>query len=144
LVVTEGKSYVEPLGKAKLYLLTKPIPEATPKKPPKFEIGDTFQPKYFNGTYKLYDDGRRSGTLKLKVADDGEVTGDYFTDKDGKSYEVKGKIGMPSHSIQFTIKLPRTVETFDGFLFTGDGKAICGTSRMEERPAGFYAIRVEE
>jgi hypothetical protein len=144
LAVNEGKTFVEPLGKAKLYLLTKPIAEATPKKPPKFVIGETFEPRYFNGTYKLYDDGRRSGTLKLKVASDGEVTGDYFTDKDGQKYEVKGKVGTPSHSIQFTIKFPRTAEVFDGFLFTGDGMAISGTSRMEERPAGFYAVRVEE
>ncbi|HEY1860789.1 MAG TPA: hypothetical protein VGG61_10565 [Gemmataceae bacterium] len=144
LVFTEGKTFVEPLGKAKLYLLTKPIAEATPKKPPKIEIGETFKPAYFNGTYKLFDDGRRSGTLKLQVAEDGDVTGDYYTDKDGQKYEVKGKIGTPVHSIQFTIKFPRTAEVFDGFLFTGDGKAITGTSRMEERPAGFYAVRVED
>jgi hypothetical protein len=144
LVGNEGKTYVEPLGKAKLYLLTKPIAEATPKKSPKFVIGETFQPRYFDGTYKLFDDGRRSGTLKLKVANDGEVTGDFYTDKDGQKYEVKGKIGAPSHSVQFTIKFPRTAEVFDGFLFTGDGMAIAGTARMEERPAGFYAVRVEE
>jgi hypothetical protein len=144
LVVAEGKTFVEPLGKAKLYLLTKPVAEATPKKPEKIVIGETFEPRYFNGAYKLYDDGRRSGTLKLKVAADGEVTGDFYTDKDGQKYEVKGKVGAPAHSIQFTIKFPRTAEVFDGFLFTGDGKAITGTSRMEERPAGFYAVRVEE
>jgi hypothetical protein len=144
LVVADDKTYVEPIGKAKLYLLTKPIAAATPKKDPKFVIGETFEPRYFNGTYKLYDDGRRSGTLKLKVADDGEVTGDYYTDKDGKQYDVKGKIGMPRHAIQFTIKFPRTEETFQGFLFTGDGKAITGSSKLEEHEQGFYALRVEE
>jgi hypothetical protein len=144
LVVTEGKTFVEPLGKAKIYIVTKPIAEATPKKPPKFVIGDKFEARFFNGSYKLYDDGRRSGTLKLKVADDGEITGDFYTDKDGQKYEVKGKIGSPAHAIQFTIKFPRTAEVFDGFLFTGDGMAITGTSHMEERPAGFYAVRVEE
>jgi hypothetical protein len=144
LVVADGKSYVELIGKAKLYLLTKPMKEATPRKEPKLLIGETFEPRYFNGTYKLYDDGRRSGTLKLKVADDGEVTGDYYTDKDGKQYDVKGKIGVPTHSIQFTIKLPRTEQTFQGWLFTGDGKAMTGSSKLMEREQGFYAIRVEE
>jgi hypothetical protein len=144
LVVADGKTYVEPIGKAKLYLLTKPMKEAAPKKEPKLVIGETFEPRYFNGTYKLYDDGRRSGTLKLHVADDGEVTGDYYTDKDGKQYDVKGKIGVPTHSIQFTIKLPRTEQTFQGWLFTGDGKAMTGSSKLMEHEQGFYAIRVEE
>jgi hypothetical protein len=144
LVVADGKTYVEPIGKAKLYLLTKPMKEAMPKKEPKLVIGETFEPRYFNGTYKLYDDGRRSGTLKLKVADDGEVTGDYYTDKDGKQYDVKGKIGVPAHSIQFTIKLPRAEQSFQGWLFTGDGKAMTGSSKLLEHEQGFYAIRVEE
>jgi hypothetical protein len=144
LVVADGKTYVEPIGKAKLYLLTKPMKEATPKMEPKLVIGETFEPRYFNGTYKLYDDGRRSGTLKLKVADDGEVTGDYYTDKDGKQYDVKGKIGVPAHSIQFTIKLPRAEQSFQGWLFTGDGKAMTGSSKLLEHEQGFYAIRVED
>jgi hypothetical protein len=143
-VVADGKTTVEPVGKAAFYLLTKPIPAATPKKDPKHVIGETFEPRYFNGTYKLHDDGRRSGTLKLKIDDDGTVTGDFYTDKDGKQYDVKGKIGTPKHSIQFTIKFPRTEESFQGFLFTGDGKAITGTSRLEEHEQGFYAVRVEE
>jgi len=55
-----GKAYLEPLGKAKLYLLTKPLPEATPKKTAKLVVGETFEPRYFNGSFKLHDDGRRS------------------------------------------------------------------------------------
>jgi hypothetical protein len=144
VVVDGDKTYVEPIGKAKLYLLTKPMPEAAPKKTTKIEIGERFEARYFNGTYKLFSDGRRSGTLKLKVADDGEVTGDFYTDKDGQKYEVHGKVGMPLHAIQFTIKFPRTEESFAGFLFTGDGKALAGTSKMLERESGFYAVRVEE
>src|SRR5262249_41806119 len=53
-----GKVYAEPVGKAKLFILTKPLPEAAAKKKGKLEIGDTFEPRYFNGTYQLYDDGR--------------------------------------------------------------------------------------
>src|SRR2546428_10230360 len=50
-----GKAYLEPIGKAKLYLLTKPLPEATPKKTAKLVVGETFEPRYFNGSFKLHD-----------------------------------------------------------------------------------------
>jgi hypothetical protein len=143
-VVDGDKSYAEPVGKAKLYLLVKPLPEATPKKPDKLVVGEKFEPRYFNGKYKLYDDGRRSGELVLKVDDDGAVTGAYYSDKDGSKYEVRGKIGMPDYSIQFTVQFPRAEETFQGYLFTGDGKHLAGSSRMNERDAGFFATRIEE
>src|SRR5262245_32080707 len=82
LVVDGDKVHLEPLGKAELYLVTKHLPEANPKKGPKMEIGQTWEPRYFNGKYKLYDDGRRSGELHLKVDDKGEVSGFYYSDKD--------------------------------------------------------------
>jgi hypothetical protein len=107
-------------------------------------IGPTFEPRYFNGTYKLHDDGRRSGTLTLEVANDGDVSGTYFSDKDGQKYEVSGKIGVTRHSLQFAIKFPRTQQHFTGWLFTGDGKALTGFSRLQDREAGFYALRVQE
>ncbi len=143
-VAQEGKIYLEPLGKAKLYLVTKPLPEAAPKKTSKLVIGETFDTRYFNGTYKLSDDGRRSGKLTLQVDDEGEVTGAYYSDKDGQKYEVKGRIGTPKHAIQFTIKFPRTQQVFQGWLFTGDAKAITGSSRLQDREAGFYALRIDE
>src|SRR5579884_1856718 len=60
-----GKAVTEAVGNAKLYLVTKPLPEAAPKKTAKVVIGATFEPRYFNGTYRLHDDGRRSGKLVL-------------------------------------------------------------------------------
>jgi len=148
LVVTEkdGKEDVslEALGKAKLYLLTQPMPEAAPKKGGKFVMGETFDSKYFNGKFKLYDDGRRSGTLELKVKEDNEVTGSFFSDKDGQKYDVVGKIGPAKHAIQFVVKLPRTDQTFQGWLFTGNGLALSGYSKLQDREAGFYATRIEE
>jgi hypothetical protein len=143
-VVEGDKIYTQPLGKARLYLVTKPLPGVVPRKGSKLVVGDTFEPRYFNGTYKLSDDGRRSGTLNLKVDEDGSVSGAYYSDKDGRKYEVQGKVGMPRHSIQFTIKFPRSEQTFQGFLFTGDGQYLTGSSRLAEREAGFYARRVEE
>jgi hypothetical protein len=144
LVVTEAKTFVEPIGKAEIYLVTKPLAEATPKNPEKVIVGATFEPKYFSGVYKLYDDGRRSGKLILKVAADGFVDGWYYSDKDGAKYEVTGKVGEPSHAIKFKIQLPRAAQEFQGWMFTGDGRAICGVSRLLEREAGFYAVREEE
>jgi hypothetical protein len=143
-VADEGKVYTEAVGKAKMYLLTKPLPEAAPKKTPKLVIGDTFEPRYFNGTYRLYDDGRRSGKLVLKVETNGEISGAYYSDKDGAKYDVTGKLGTPTNTIQFTVKFPRSEQTFQGWLFTGDGKALTGYSRLLDHEQGFYALRVED
>ncbi len=143
-VAHDEKIYAEPLGKAKLYLITRPLPEAAPKKSAKLVIGEPFEPRYLNGTYKLQDDGRRSGTLTLQVAGDGEVTGAYYSDKDGRKYEVTGKVGAVKHSVRFTVKFPRAEQVFQAWLFTGDGKALAGFSRLQDREAGFYALRVEE
>jgi len=142
-VAAEGKTYLEPVDKAELFLLTKPLPEAAPKKTEKLIVGDKFEPRYFDGVYKLLDDGRRSGTLHLKVLPGGDVEGAYYSDKDGQKYEVQGKIGKQPHAIEFTIIFPRTRQTFSGWMFTGNGRAITGSSRVQEREIGFYAVRVE-
>ncbi len=143
-VVEGNKVHVEPVGKAKLYLVTKHDPAIVPKKAGKFVMGNKFDPKYFAGTFQLHDDGRRSGKLILKVDDEGGVTGSYYSDKDGQKYDVQGKVGSPQHAIEFRIRFPRTEQTFKGMLFTGNGKVIAGTSRLAERDAGFYAVRSEE
>jgi hypothetical protein len=142
-VADGNKLYTEPLGKAKLYLVTKHDPSVTPKKGAKFVGGESFEPRWFNGTFKLYDDGRRSGRLILAVAKDGTVKGSYYSDRDGQKYEVQGKIGDPRHAITFEVKLPRTEQVFRGMMFTGGGKAIAGTSRLAGRDSAFYAVREE-
>jgi hypothetical protein len=143
-VVEKDRAFLQPLGKARLYLVTKALADVVPKKGAKLVVGETFEPRYFNGTYKLHDDGRRSGTLTLKVDEDGSVSGAYYSDKDGQKYEVRGRVGTPPNSITFTVKFPRSEQTFQGWLFTGDGQVITGSSRLAEREAGFYARRVEE
>lgn len=136
--------YLEPIGKAEMYLVTKHLPEANPARPEKLVVGAQFEMRYFNGQYKLYDDGRRSGMLHLKVLDNGEITGHYFSDKDGQKYDVSGKVGpMPLHKIEFIITYPRTAQIFSGHLFTGDGRAITGSSVLQGVTAGFYATRIE-
>jgi hypothetical protein len=135
--------YVEPVGDAAIFIVKKHVGEATPKATTKVEIGAVLEPRHFNGQYKLYDDGRRSGTLRLEVQNNGDVGGFYYSDKDGSKYPVTGKIGRPPHAIDFQIMFPQSRQTFRGFLFSGDGSAIAGTSRMQERESGFYATRIE-
>jgi hypothetical protein len=144
LVVGEKKTAIEPMGKAQIYLVTAPLIDAAPKKGDKVIVGPTFEAKYFNGSFKLYDDGRRSGKLVLKVEKDNEISGWFYSDRDGAKYEVTGKVGDPTHAIKFKVQLPRTPEEFQGFMFTGDGRVICGVSRLLERDAGFYAVRIDE
>jgi len=145
LLVTAKDNVVqaEPAGKAELYLITKHVPEATPAKTAKVEIGAAFEPRHFNGSYKLFDDGRRSGTLQLEVKGS-EVVGSYYSDKDGAKYPVSGKIGRPAHIIEFQIMFPRSLQHFRGWMFTGDGNAIAGSSRIQERESGFYATRLDQ
>jgi hypothetical protein len=144
VVETKSRQFaVKPVGKAKLYLITKPMPEATTPRGEKAQFGGKFEPRFFTGTYKLYDDGRRSGTLRLAVGGDNDVTGTLVSD-DGREYEVRGAVAKPTHKILFTVKFPQTEQAFEGHMFTGDGKAIAGTSKLQDRDAGFYAVRVEE
>jgi len=141
-VADGGKVYTEPIGKARLFVVTRALDLAA-KKGGKFVMGEKVEPKHFNGTFKLFDDGRRSGSLTLKVDGEGNVSGAYYSDKDGAKYVVKGKIGNPAHAIEFRVVFPRVEQTFKGLLFTGNGKAMAGTSRLVERETAFYAIREE-
>ena len=144
IAADKGGFIVKPVKDAKLYVVTKPIPGVVPKKAPKFVPGETFATRFFAGRYKLHDDGRRSGILKIEVNDAGEISGTFTSDKDGKEYDVQGKTGSPKHAIAFSIKFPATTQTFTGHIFTGDGKAIAGTSKMLDREAAFYAVRIED
>ncbi len=143
-VAAREKAFAEPVGEAEMYVLTKPMPEATPKKSARLVIGKAFEPRYFNGMYTLHDDGRRSGTLVLEVNAENQVGGHFYSDKDGRKYEVGGKVGPARHEITFNIAFPRSVLTYHGWMFTGDGRAIAGSSRTPDRQTGFYAVRSEK
>ncbi len=138
--------YVEPVAKAKLYLVTKHLFEVTTpgSVSSKTVIPGAFETQYFNGTYRLHDNGRRTAKLKLKVEADASVSGEYISEETGRSYDVYGKILNPKHQIQFFVKFPQTEQSFQGFLFTQDAQAICGSSRMLDREFGFYALRTAE
>lgn len=144
VVVDKGVAYLEPMGKAEMYLVTKHLPEANPPKPEKLEVGAKFEKRYFNGVYQMYDDGRRSGKMHVKVLENGNVVGWYYSDKDGAKYEVTGTIANnPLHKVEFDIVYPRVSQSFVGYLFTGDGSTITGFSRLQGLETGFYAKRIE-
>jgi hypothetical protein len=143
--VAEGDhGYLEPIGKAKLYLVTRPLPGTEPKKTSKPVVGAVFEAQYFEGTYQLHDDGRRSAKLTLKVDAEGLVTGEYVSALSGRKYEVTGKVLNPRHLIQFTVEFPQSKQTFQGWMFTRDARAFCGVCKMQEHEFGFYALRLEE
>ena len=136
---------LEPVGKAKLYVVRKSLlPKSEPAVTLKPGEGPC-DPKYFAGSYKLNDDGRRAGTLELQaqVKPGGEITGAYYSGETGQKYEVTGKIGSPKHSVQFTIQFPRPSRSFTAGSFTGDAAGLTGYSTMQDREAGFYAERVK-
>ena len=72
------------------------------------------------------------------------MSGHFYSDKDGQKYDVGGKVSNnPQHMIQFIVTYPRTVQSFTGYLFTGDGRAITGSSRLQGHETGFYAVRID-
>src|SRR5262245_26754770 len=111
-----GAFVVRPVKDAKLYVLTKPIAGAVPKKAPKLVVGEAFETRFLAGRYKLHDDGRRSGVLKLDVNESGDITGTFTSDKDGREYEVQGKAGTPKHAVTFAIQFPATTQSFTGYM----------------------------
>jgi hypothetical protein len=80
--------------------------------------------------------------LRLKVNGE-DVTGTFVSDQNGREYDVEGSIAKPNHKIIFMVKLPQTQESFEGCMFTGDGKAIAGICKLLNREAGFYATRIK-
>lgn len=136
-----GQLSAEPIGKAEMWQAVQNLPDPLPAQPGRPVPGDKFLLDHWNGSYILQDDGRRSGTLEIKVDSQGEVTGSYYSAKDGSKYDVRGKTGPSPHAIQFGIRFPRTEQIYQGCIFTGDLGAIAGTSRFGDRETSFYAIR---
>lgn len=139
--VHSSRLIAETIGKAEMWQAIRTLPDPLPPKVGRPVPGDKFVVDNWNGSYFLHDDGRRSGTLEIKADAQGEVSGAYYSSKDGAKYEVRGKTGPAPHSIQFGIRFPRSEQIYQGFIFTGDLEAIAGTSKFGDRETGFYAIR---
>lgn len=142
-VADAGDGHLEPVGKAKVYLVTRQAAEVEAKKAAKPLVGDVFEASVIAGTYKLFDDGRRTATLILKVDEKGEIAGDYISEKTGGKYEVGGKVQPNKHHIVFSVTFPNSVQTFTGWVFTKDASAMAGFTNTQGRDFGFYAVRAE-
>lgn len=142
-VDTPEGGYLEAVGNAKLYLVTKHLPGTEAKKPAgRTVLGEAFDPASIAGTYKLSDDGRRFAVLELALDAEGALTGSYTSDQSGRKYDVTGKITPTmKHQLNFTVKFPNSTQEFTGYLFTKDASAICGMSKMQGQEFGFFAVR---
>jgi hypothetical protein len=137
----EGASggFLQPVGKAKLYLVNKPLVEA-----PGGQNGPSAGPvvaEDFTGKFHLVANGKWSGQLTLKVTKSGDVSGSYVSDQTGADYPVKGFVARPTHHIKFTIELPMARQEFDGRLWTQGKNALAGTMSLGGSEFGFVAVR---
>lgn len=129
------------VGKSSMFTLAKPPTTATTeaRRP---TIGRTVVPDDFNGRYRLYANGQWSGTLDLKVAPGGVVSGRFRSDLNGTSYPVDGQVAADiPQKVVFTVKFPRARQDFEGLIWTEGKGAMAGTLTMLDRVYGFFAVR---
>lgn len=140
---TPEGGYLEAVGKARMFLVTKHPPGVEEQKTArKSAAGTAFESASMAGRYKLYDDGRRMAQLDLSIGEDGTVSGSYTSEQSGREYEITGKVHPTvKHQLSFTVKFPNTTQEFTGFAFTKQADVICGTTRMQGQEFGFYALR---
>lgn len=142
-VQTADGGYLEPVQRAKLFLITKHLPGTEVKKPTgRTGLGESFEPQALNGAYRLIDDGRRKALIELNLDTEGNLSGTYTSEQSGRAYEVHGKITPTmKHQLTFTVKFPNSSQEFTGYLFTKDAAAICGFTKFQGQEFGFYALR---
>jgi hypothetical protein len=129
------------LGTNQLYILDKPLPSA-PVSPGHPSSGRAVLPADFSGRYSLMANGQMSGTLDLSVDPDGQVSGQFRSDRNGSVYPVTGKVAPAlSRKIEFTIQFPRSQQVYEGLLWTGEKDAFAGTVQILDHPYSFFAIR---
>jgi hypothetical protein len=99
-------------------------------------------PADFSGRFTLHADGRWTGRLDLEALPDRSLRGRFRTEPNGTSYPVAGEISAETpHNAHFTVKFPRTEQTYDAFLSTEGKSSLAGTFTMLDRTYGFYAVR---
>jgi hypothetical protein len=128
-----------PVGPARLFTLPR-SPWSDRDAAPKPSATRIVQSSDFSGRYRLFANGQWTGTLDLQVRD-GDVVGRFRSDQTGRSYPVSGETGSPAHRIRFTVRLPRTEQDYEGYLFSEGKGAIAGVTSLLARPFGFFAIR---
>jgi hypothetical protein len=134
---------LEAVGKAKLYTVTKaPLLDAPAAAAARPSIGRTVLPADFTGRYRLFANGQWSGTLDLKVDEAGAVAGQLRSDLNGAAYPVTGQVGLEvPNRVAFRVKLPRTHQDYEGYLWSEGKGAMAGTLTMLDHAYGFFALR---
>lgn len=130
------------IGGAKLFTLAKsPLSDqAAPDQP---SPGRNVIPGDFAGRYRLVANGQWTGTLTLKVGDDGALDGQFRSDQTGSSYRVTGQAGGESaNQLRFEVVFPRSRQEYEGRLFTNGKGAIAGSTTLLDRTYGFFALRM--
>ena len=137
----DGGPRVESVGNARLFTLEK-APSLETSRPPEPTPGKAVLPGDFAGRYRLFANGQWSGTLDLKVEGRGVVTGQFRSDLHGTAYPVSGQVASDvTQKVLFAIKYPRARQEFEGYLWAEGKGAIAGVASLNERAAGFFAVR---
>ncbi|GAC1449703.1 MAG: hypothetical protein NVSMB9_33690 [Isosphaeraceae bacterium] len=104
--------------------------------------GRAILPTDFAGRYRLFADGRSAGLLEIEVAPDRTLTGKLRSEPNGSSYPLSGAIASARpHHATFTLKFPRTEQTYQAYLGTEDKNVLAGTFTLLDRTYGFFAVR---
>jgi hypothetical protein len=132
---------LEAVGMARLYTLSRaPLPAAGSAAAP--SLGRSVLARDFAGRYRLFANGQWSGTLDLKVDGAGAVSGRFRSDTSGAAYGLTGQVSTTvPHKVTFRVKLPRTQQDYEGFLWTEGKGALAGTLTMLDQSYGFFALR---
>ena len=129
------------IGSNKLYTFDRPLPVA-PTSPGRPSSGRTVLATDFNGRYHLMANGQISGDLELSVAEDATVSGRFRSDRNGAAYPVTGKVAADlARKIEFTIQFPRSIQSYEGLLWTEEKNAFAGTVQILDHPYSFFAVR---
>ncbi len=129
------------LGTSRLYPIDRPIRMAGIEtgRP---STGLKVLPTDFNGRYTLVANGQLAGALELSIGEDGTVSGQFRSDRNGGQYPVTGKIAADrARRIEFEIRFPRSRQSFDGLLWTEERNVFAGTTRLLEHEYSFLAVR---
>ncbi len=145
VILAEGKGLkIQKEKGSELWIAKQEVVAPKGVKPAAIDVSKPFGPHWFAGHYRLFDDGRRMGRMEIEADKDGNLSGSLFSDKDNKRYDLFGKVAMPNHTAQFTVRFPRSEQFFQAWIFTADGSALVGTTRFGERETGFYATRIKD
>ncbi len=140
LLEGKGGARLDSLGTSEILTFKKPLTIEAPASGP--SPGKTVIPSDFVGKYRLFADGRWSGTLEIEVAADRQITGRFRSESNGMSYPVTGQVEVdPPNKATFAVKFPRSEQEYNAFIWTEGKNAIAGTFVMTERVFGFVAIR---